>query len=256
MSRSTKRSITIPTPVRESLVHQIRSGILAYPSENAAWIGLARYQLIIGKPHPVTAATARRYPFIRPPPPGAPRGNTRANGGGGAGSRCPAPTPPLGDDANFLVPARPLPHVSTRPSAPPMPCARTPTPSPSYSNSTNNVPPARPPATPSPRPACRCRRKSVGRLLQRIASGREGGDLVELGCPPRASVLVPDKGPARFAVRGCKRGRQIPVVRLFRYSTTPSTCRTDEGGKDAGTVNLPTGNGFAPEMMQNLYEPG
>ncbi len=61
MSRSTKRSITIPTPVRESLVHQIRSGILDYPSENAAWIGLARYQLLIGKPHPVTAAIARMH---------------------------------------------------------------------------------------------------------------------------------------------------------------------------------------------------
>ena len=62
MSRSTKRSITIPTPVRESLVHQIRSGILDYPSENAAWIGLARYQLLIGKPHPVTATIARMHP--------------------------------------------------------------------------------------------------------------------------------------------------------------------------------------------------
>mgnify|MGYP003605744457 CR=1 FL=1 len=62
MSRSTKRSITIPTPVRESLVHQIRSGILDYRSENGAWIGLARYQLIVGKPHPVTAPIARMHP--------------------------------------------------------------------------------------------------------------------------------------------------------------------------------------------------
>jgi hypothetical protein len=30
--------------------------VSAYPSENAAWIGLARYQLLIGKQHPVTAA--------------------------------------------------------------------------------------------------------------------------------------------------------------------------------------------------------
>lgn len=29
--------------------------------DNAAWIGLARYQLLIGKPHPVTAAVARMH---------------------------------------------------------------------------------------------------------------------------------------------------------------------------------------------------
>jgi hypothetical protein len=58
MSRSTKKSITIPNPVRDALNAQIESGILGYPSENAAWIGLARYQLLIGKPHPVTAAIA------------------------------------------------------------------------------------------------------------------------------------------------------------------------------------------------------
>ena len=58
MSRSTKRSITIPNPVRDALSSQIEKGVLDYPSENAAWIGLARYQLLIGKPHPVTAAIA------------------------------------------------------------------------------------------------------------------------------------------------------------------------------------------------------
>ena len=58
MPRSTKRSMTIPNPVRDGLAAQIRTGILGYPSENAAWIGLARYQLLIGKPHPVTTAIA------------------------------------------------------------------------------------------------------------------------------------------------------------------------------------------------------
>lgn len=62
MARSTKKSITVPNPVREGLVAQINSGTLGYPSENAAWIGLARYQLLIGKPHPVTAAIARMHP--------------------------------------------------------------------------------------------------------------------------------------------------------------------------------------------------
>ena len=61
MSRSVKKSIAIPQPVREGLNLQIDSGILDYPSENAAWIGLARYQLLIGKPHPVTAAIARMH---------------------------------------------------------------------------------------------------------------------------------------------------------------------------------------------------
>ena len=61
MSRSIKKSITVPNPVREGLNLQIDSGILDYPSENAAWIGLARYQLLIGKPHPVTAAIARMH---------------------------------------------------------------------------------------------------------------------------------------------------------------------------------------------------
>jgi hypothetical protein len=57
-----KKSITVPNPVREGLASQIKSGILDYPSENAAWIGLARYQLLIGKPHPVTVAISRMHP--------------------------------------------------------------------------------------------------------------------------------------------------------------------------------------------------
>lgn len=61
MARSSKKSITIPNPVREGLVQQMADGTLDYPSENAAWIGLARYQLLVGKPHPVTAAIARMH---------------------------------------------------------------------------------------------------------------------------------------------------------------------------------------------------
>lgn len=61
MSRSTKKSITVPNPIREGLVTQIKAGILDYPSENAAWIGLVRYQLLSGKPHPITAAIARMH---------------------------------------------------------------------------------------------------------------------------------------------------------------------------------------------------
>lgn len=62
MPRSTKKSITVPNPVRDGLVAQIDRGTLDYPSENSAWIGLARYQLLIGKPHPITAAIARMHP--------------------------------------------------------------------------------------------------------------------------------------------------------------------------------------------------
>jgi hypothetical protein len=42
ISRSTKRSITIPNPVRDALSSQIENGVLDYPSENAAWIGRFR----------------------------------------------------------------------------------------------------------------------------------------------------------------------------------------------------------------------
>jgi len=62
MSRSTKKSITVPNPVREGLTAQLKAGTLDYPSENAAWIGLARYQLLSGKPHPITAAISRMHP--------------------------------------------------------------------------------------------------------------------------------------------------------------------------------------------------
>ena len=61
MSRSVKKSIAIPQPVRDGLCAQIDNGTLDYPSENAAWIGLARYQLLIGKPHPVTVAISRMH---------------------------------------------------------------------------------------------------------------------------------------------------------------------------------------------------
>ena len=32
------------------------------PIENAAWIGLVRYQLLSAKPHPITSAIARMHP--------------------------------------------------------------------------------------------------------------------------------------------------------------------------------------------------
>jgi len=62
MPRSLKKSITVPNPIREGLLAQIEDGTLDYPSENAAWIGLARYQLIVGKPHAITVAIARMHP--------------------------------------------------------------------------------------------------------------------------------------------------------------------------------------------------
>ena len=62
MPRSLKRSVTVPNPIREGLLAQLRDGTLEYPSENAAWIGLARYQLLVGKAHPITAAIARMHP--------------------------------------------------------------------------------------------------------------------------------------------------------------------------------------------------
>ena len=61
MPRSSKKSIAVTTPVRNALLAQMKAGVLDYPSENALWMGLARYQLIIGKPHPVTAAIARMH---------------------------------------------------------------------------------------------------------------------------------------------------------------------------------------------------
>lgn len=54
-------SCAIPQPVREGLRAQVQNGLLEYPSENAAWIGLARYQLVIGKPHPLTVAISRMH---------------------------------------------------------------------------------------------------------------------------------------------------------------------------------------------------
>ena len=61
MPRSLKKSVTVPTPIRDGLTAQLADGTLDYPSENAAWIGLARYQLIVGKPHPITVAIARMH---------------------------------------------------------------------------------------------------------------------------------------------------------------------------------------------------
>ena len=62
MARSAKRSLTVPHPVRDALQTQIEDGTLNYPSENAAIIGLIRYQLICGKAHPLTEPIARMHP--------------------------------------------------------------------------------------------------------------------------------------------------------------------------------------------------
>jgi hypothetical protein len=62
MPRSIKKSVAIPQVVRDGLLNQLRDRVIDYPSENAAWIGLARYQLLIGKPHPMTAPIARMHP--------------------------------------------------------------------------------------------------------------------------------------------------------------------------------------------------
>lgn len=62
MSRSEKRSLTIPVPVRAGLRLQLDRSVPDYPSENACWIGLARYQLLYGGPHPITSAIARFHP--------------------------------------------------------------------------------------------------------------------------------------------------------------------------------------------------
>lgn len=48
-------------PVSEGLVAQHQDGTLDYPSENAVWIGLARFQLLIGKQHTITVAIARMH---------------------------------------------------------------------------------------------------------------------------------------------------------------------------------------------------
>lgn len=59
MARSARKTVAVPNPIRDGLNHQIENGTLSYASENAAWVGLARYQLIVGKPHPLTEAIAR-----------------------------------------------------------------------------------------------------------------------------------------------------------------------------------------------------
>lgn len=62
MRKTSAPSITVPNPVCEGLTQQMADGTLDYPSENAAWIGLARYQLLLGQSHPVTTAIARMHP--------------------------------------------------------------------------------------------------------------------------------------------------------------------------------------------------
>jgi hypothetical protein len=59
MPRSTKKSITVPNPVREGIVEQVKGGILEYPSDSAARIGLVRYQPLIGEWSKVTSAVVR-----------------------------------------------------------------------------------------------------------------------------------------------------------------------------------------------------
>lgn len=61
MSRSSKRSITVPNPVRDAIKSHLSDGTLDYPSENAAWVGLARYHLICGQGHPLTEPIARMH---------------------------------------------------------------------------------------------------------------------------------------------------------------------------------------------------
>ena len=61
MPRSTKATLRLPGPIREGLRLQIESGLLKYPSENAVYVGLARYQLIVGKPHAITEAIAHLH---------------------------------------------------------------------------------------------------------------------------------------------------------------------------------------------------
>lgn len=57
--RSKKRSITLTNAVAEGITIQLERGAPNYPSENALWVGLARYQLIHGGDHPLTSEIAR-----------------------------------------------------------------------------------------------------------------------------------------------------------------------------------------------------
>lgn len=58
MARSTKRSIAIANPLLDVLEHQLKSGVLDYPSVNAAINGLLLYQGLTGKPHDITSRIA------------------------------------------------------------------------------------------------------------------------------------------------------------------------------------------------------
>lgn len=62
MPRSTKKSINIPNPLREGLGIHLKDGTLDYPSENAAWIGLVRFQMLSGETHTISSAIARMHP--------------------------------------------------------------------------------------------------------------------------------------------------------------------------------------------------
>lgn len=61
MARSSKKSIAVPNPILDGIKHQLSNNVISYPSENSAWVGLARYQLIVGKDHPITEQIARMH---------------------------------------------------------------------------------------------------------------------------------------------------------------------------------------------------
>lgn len=54
--------MTVPNPILGRACGPARDGTLDYPSENAAWIDLARYQFLVGKAHPVSTSIARMLP--------------------------------------------------------------------------------------------------------------------------------------------------------------------------------------------------
>lgn len=65
MARSKKKSVAIPHAILEGLeIQRLGEGgaLRNYPSENAVWVGLGRYQLISGKGHPITEAIAALPP--------------------------------------------------------------------------------------------------------------------------------------------------------------------------------------------------
>ena len=62
MPRSAKKSVAIPHPNLDGLKEQQKRRLFRYPSDNALIVGLIRYQLIIGKSHPITEEIARMHP--------------------------------------------------------------------------------------------------------------------------------------------------------------------------------------------------